>query len=193
MRLPRFKANTPILDQLTETRLNKLLDYIESLELQQSPSVRVTRTPGGTIAEVKRPNSSSIDHPFRVLYSGSGTTTASITVRIGVLYVSDNPIEITISGNPLSTDTAENVLEIDANTAGYVGLLLTVDDTDPYAISCSACEVNFEETEPANTLTERWIRLAGISASGLVTQEIYRSIYSARAGDYEETDSLQLW
>jgi len=196
--LPVFRANAPLDEQLTASRMNAIVDYLRQLTPKDGTGTRIEQTPYGSIIHASSSGGGgAIDHPWKVRRATKlvgETVLVGYTVRIGVLEVSGTSVVPTIDAVPMSADYNDNFIEVPIETPGFLMLKLTVDDTDPYAIECSAAEITFEEpTEPDNTSTERYIRIAAISTAGAIAQEKFTTINCARAGDFQEIDNLRQW
>jgi len=196
--LPVFRANAPLVDQLTASRLNAIVDYLRQLTPKDGNGTRVEQTPYGSVIHATSfGGGGAIDHPWKVRRATKlvgEEVLVGYTIRIGSLIVSGTNIVPTIDATPMSPDYNENFVEVPVDTAGFLMLKLNVDDEDPYQITCVTAEITFEEpVEPDNTLTERYIRIEAISAAGAIAQEVFTTINCARAGDFQEIDNLRKW
>jgi len=84
-KLQRFHANVPLLDQLTASRLNDILDAVDISTLQPGAGYRIaSQSVSGTALSItsKHADQSDVDFPFRVV---SGPWDAQGTMHVGVI------------------------------------------------------------------------------------------------------------
>lgn len=135
-RLKRFKAGISLKAQLTESRLNKILETIESNQILPGKGYRISKTPSGTVLNVQSRSRSSASENFPWKITGLGSEEAEdgwqVTMLPGTI---NNQLPTNIRepidwDGPTSGDTFV-ILNCSVNGQGVESSVVEVSDTAP--------------------------------------------------------------
>lgn len=160
-KLPRFKAGSPLLEQITAERMNDICSMIEACRLQSGVGYTMNRTPGGTVLTILG-DDSNIKYipPLNAIYMGLDGENIRIRIKKGFV----NQTEPKIGTLPISA--AEAFLTVPKSFDGYIYIKVT--DPEPVeGVETPAPETAIIAENSTNimedTATQGYIRLARLT------------------------------
>lgn len=144
-----FKANEPILDQLTATRLNAMLDGINRNRVEFGDNITGTRAPGGTIVRAKF-NPATAENPTDYSFRFMDATEVVDGEASNKVLVLDGKINGTL---PAGMGSDEYVLDLDTpeDSCIYAGATF---DPDTLAITSRFLGVSTASAYPESRIDE---------------------------------------
>ena len=163
-KLPKFHAGAPLADQLTETTLNQLVEYIRSNTPIAGIGMRITRTASGSICEAARRTSSAGTELLPLQpYDASTGSTPGISVWPGTFgqnaEASSGDSVPTISGTRIDNATPPVLTVSGSDTVIY--LHESVDSSGKITASVVASGTSV----PTSTATDAYVQLCIITVT----------------------------